>query len=318
MAVDSTALMREETSKPRASRELASVQSVPFADGRAWGTPPAAGWLSHEIGVILSEAVLSILLTLTVEIPIYLGVSLPPAAYDRAIEEVERLFDPGGIDFMWQVASISAVGPHPHRFSPFRAALAPRSGGGPPLDRLAADGGRDSLCSPCARAEGSHAPASALATIVVLARPESPVITGCSRGLHDHRLGLTDFGTRRVTVWTEQVVRAASGRWDGRSPPGVRAQTLGIALGRVLAHELGHLFLSLNGHREKGLMKANFSHRALVGTSDRSFRLSPEDLERVRKTLTRLEPSAVAQRECAERHAVGVGPHRANGCPTRD
>lgn len=183
---------------------------------------------------------LSTLFTLTVEIPIYLAVPLPPTAYHRAIAEVERLFEPGGVDFLWQVSPGASSSP--------------------------------------------------LATVVVLERPANSVIAGCSRGLHDHRLGLTDLGARRVTLWTEQIVRAASGRWDERSPPGVSAKVLGIALGRVLAHELGHLFLSLNGHREKGLMKATFSHRALVGTSDRSFRLSPEDLERVRDVLTRPKP----------------------------
>jgi hypothetical protein len=38
----------------------------------------------------------------------------------------------------------SAPGPHPQRFPLSSAALAPRSGGRPPLDGLAADGGRDS------------------------------------------------------------------------------------------------------------------------------------------------------------------------------
>ncbi len=127
------------------------------------------------------------------------------------------------------------------------------------------------------------------ATIVVLARPEKTIISGCSRDLHDHRLGHTHFGARRVTLWTEQVARALAGSWDRNDSPRVDEEALGTALGRVLAHELGHLFLRLNGHRKNGLMKPSFSQRALVGKSDRAFRLSEEDLERVRAALTRLQ-----------------------------
>jgi len=126
-------------------------------------------------------------------------------------------------------------------------------------------------------------------SIVVLPRPEKAVVSGCSRNLHDHRLGHTHLGARRVTLWTEQVARAVEGSWDRKDPPRVDEAVLATALGRVLAHELGHLFLRLNGHRENGLMKQSFSHRALVGKSDRAFRLSEEDLERVRAAITRLQ-----------------------------
>ena len=39
-------------------------------------------------------------------------------------------------------------------------------------------------------------------------------------------------------------------------------------------------------------MKPSFSRRALVGKSDRAFRLSEEDLERVRAAITRLQVSS--------------------------
>ena len=97
--------------------------------------------------------------TLSVELPIYVGVELPPRALEWALAEADRLFDAGGIRFQW-------------RLSPDE-----------PL---------------------SSAPAS----VVVLPRPETVVISGCSRNLHDHRLGHTHIGARRVTLWTEQVARA--------------------------------------------------------------------------------------------------------------
>jgi hypothetical protein len=130
---------------------------------------------------------------------------------------------------------------------------------------------------------------AAPAVVVVLPRPGRAIISGCRRDLHDHRLGHANLGTRRVTVWTEQVARAVEGSWDRKDPPRVDGDALGTALGRVLAHELAHLFLRLNGHRENGLMKPSFSQRALVGKSDRAFRLSGEDLERVRAAITRLQ-----------------------------
>jgi hypothetical protein len=129
------------------------------------------------------------------------------------------------------------------------------------------------------------APPEAAAAIVLLARPERPVISGCSRNLHDHRLGRADFSSRRVTLWTDQVARAVAGSWDRKDAPRVDESSLGTALGRVLAHELGHLFLRLDGHRESGLMKPSFSQRALVGRSDRSFRFSAEDLEQLREAV---------------------------------
>ncbi len=130
-----------------------------------------------------------------------------------------------------------------------------------------------------------EAPPEAAAAIVLLARPERPVISGCSRNLHDHRLGRADLSARRVTLWTEQVARAVAGSWDRKEAPRVDESSLGIALGRVLAHELGHLFLRLDGHRESGLMKPSFSQRALVGRSDRSFRFSADDLERLTEAV---------------------------------
>jgi hypothetical protein len=177
---------------------------------------------------------------LSVELPVYVGIDIPPPALEKALAEVDRLFAAGGIRFHWRLSPDEPVSPAP-------------------------------------------------ATIVVLARPHEAVVSGCSRNLHDHRLGHTHLGARRVTLWTEQVARAVAGSWDRKEAPRVDDRALGAALGRVLAHELGHLFLRLNGHRENGLMKPSFSHRALVGKSDRAFRLSEEDLERVRRAITRLQ-----------------------------
>ena len=68
------------------------------------------------------------------------------------------------------------------------------------------------------------------------------------------------------------------------------------ALGRVLAHELGHLFLRLNGHRDDGLMRGAFPHRSLTSRSRRGFLLSKSDMEKLRASLARYSRVARSER----------------------
>jgi len=122
-------------------------------------------------------------------------------------------------------------------------------------------------------------------SVVVQDEPARFVVHGCRRGRHDHRLGNTHLLSRRITLWSRQVARAVDGNWDSREPPEVDEGMHARALGRVFAHELGHLLLRLNEHREDGLMRSSFSHRSLTARGGRSFRLSKEDLERIRSAI---------------------------------
>lgn len=105
--------------------------------------------------------------------------------------------------------------------------------------------------------------------LTIAARPEVPVISGCSRGLHDHRLAVARLGSAagagRVVLWVEQVSRAASGGWDRRAPTRLPEELLARALGRALAHELGHILLGERRHHARGIMQASLSRHDLIG-----------------------------------------------------
>jgi hypothetical protein len=60
---------------------------------------------------------------------------------------------------------------------------------------------------------------------------------------------------------------------------------LARALGRVLAHEIGHVLIGVPFHDRRGLMRANFSPDQLAEIDPAPFRLSCSTVDRMKRTL---------------------------------
>ena len=99
----------------------------------------------------------------------------------------------------------------------------------------------------------------------------------------------------------EQLTRAISRPW-------VTLADVGRALGRVLAHELGHVLLAAQEHQRQGLMRPSFSLEDLVAGRRETFTLSPPEVDHLRERLFRaVMPTyraPLASLRCGE-HVVG-------------
>jgi hypothetical protein len=73
------------------------------------------------------------------------------------------------------------------------------------------------------------------------------------------------------------VFGAGPSRW----PVGLRERIVGRAIGRVMAHEIGHYALQSPQHTRSGLMQPVRSADDLVSPSRDGFRLAPGDVSRL-------------------------------------
>jgi hypothetical protein len=91
------------------------------------------------------------------------------------------------------------------------------------------------------------------------------------------------------------LVRDAS--WVNRPvaswPAAVREELVGRAIGRVLAHELGHYLIAWRTHTPEGLMRMDFGAASLIGPERRDFQLSPTLVPRLRARLAQLSARSV-------------------------
>jgi hypothetical protein len=98
---------------------------------------------------------------------------------------------------------------------------------------------------------------------------------------------------------TEQVLALRTTRISfGRSE---HERELARALGRVLAHEIGHVLLAVPNHDGAGLMRAAFRPNELAATEGAPFRLSCDGVGRLKsriRVLTGNDGFAVDRAPC--------------------
>jgi hypothetical protein len=115
---------------------------------------------------------------------------------------------------------------------------------------------------------------------------------------------------RTITMDADAIAaRVLEGEAGGRRldtwPPALAALMTARALGRVLAHEMGHYLLAFPAHSRAGLMRTSFDGRELGGWDRRWFYLDASALPRLRARLARLasfpEPLVAADQPAAVR-----------------
>jgi hypothetical protein len=117
------------------------------------------------------------------------------------------------------------------------------------------------------------------------------------------RLGFTTFQSgaggadRRVTLSASAVEKLVDEVvWSGRRvldwPPAVREELVGRALGRVLAHEIGHVLFAWRLHTRYGLMRPEFGALQLIERDRKPFTLPADLLPRLRAHLDQLSGRA--------------------------
>lgn len=84
-------------------------------------------------------------------------------------------------------------------------------------------------------------------------------------------------GDVRDFIAHARVLGASDAQW----PRAMREQILGRAVGRVLAHEIGHYVLATRGHAAHGLMRAAQAPDDLVAPNRRGLGLSEADVARL-------------------------------------
>jgi hypothetical protein len=122
---------------------------------------------------------------------------------------------------------------------------------------------------------------------------------------HDGGIPSQTIAMDADAIATRVLEGEMSGRPLDKWPPALAALMTARALGRVLAHEIGHYLLAFPAHSRVGLMRASFDGRQLGGWDRREFQLETSALPRLRARVARLvsfpEPLVAADQPAAAR-----------------
>jgi hypothetical protein len=102
-----------------------------------------------------------------------------------------------------------------------------------------------------------------------------------------HTLGFTHVSNGQVLPFSEiecDQIRRALHYLAPDSTPSERQRAFGLAMGRVVAHELYHILARTTSHAEEGLAKATQSLRDLVAAPAMGF--GPHDSEAIGEAFT--------------------------------
>jgi hypothetical protein len=118
-------------------------------------------------------------------------------------------------------------------------------------------------------------------------------------------LGSTHLALRAIDHLPIHIDHEATEELLGSASAGQRARLLGSsifgpedigrALGRVLAHEVGHVLLAVRDHQPRGLMRPTFGAADLLDPQRRLYTLSPAEVTRLRQRERALDVSASEQ-----------------------
>jgi hypothetical protein len=111
--------------------------------------------------------------------------------------------------------------------------------------------------------------------------------------------------SRAIALDPEAIVATLSpagvnGRNLSEWPQAFADLVVARALGRVLAHEVGHFLLAFPAHTPDGLMRSGFDGRELAYVDRRRFALSPQLLPRLRHQLAQRRSDRVLANDSRE------------------
>ncbi len=118
-------------------------------------------------------------------------------------------------------------------------------------------------------------------------------------GVPEPRITLFMTEVRRL-VGNARVLGASEAEW----PVALRDHVIARALGRVLAHEVGHYILQQRHHGSSGLMRPLQRADDLVSPSRSLFRLTEAEADRMAALIP---GSKVAEKKKGPTHTVGPG-----------